>query len=103
MQNVGLIVGFRLVDRVCPNATIPGGDDFARELLACGRQLSAGIARHWEFPDEVTEAIANAGDPGDLHLAQALSLGVAEDDDLVTEGLDSFQRRCLGKLSHLEA
>ncbi|MCS0580747.1 HDOD domain-containing protein [Massilia pinisoli] len=117
MQNVGLIVAFRLADGVCPNATIPGGDDFARELLACGRQLSAGIARHWEFPQEVTEAIAHAGDPGDLYLAQALSLGdriaklrllidaavVAEDDDLVTEGLDSFQRRCLGKLSHLEA
>jgi hypothetical protein len=28
---------------------------------------------------------------------------VDEDDALVTDGLDSFQRRCLGKLSHVEA
>jgi hypothetical protein len=27
---------------------------------------------------------------------------VGEDDPLVTEGLDSFQRRCLGKLSNLD-
>jgi HD-like signal output (HDOD) protein len=116
MQNVGLIVAFRLVDRVCQNGSVPGSTDFGIELLACGRQLSAGIARHWEFPQEVTDAIAQAGDPDCPHLAQALSQGdriaklrllldaavVAEDDVLVTDGLDSFQRRCLGKLSHVE-
>jgi HD-like signal output (HDOD) protein len=117
MQNVGLIVAFRLADRLCQNGTVPGSTDFGIELLACGRQMSAGIARHWEFPAEVTEAIEHAGDPDGSHLAQALELGdriaklrllidagvVDEDDALVTDGLDSFQRRCLGKLSHVEA
>jgi HD-like signal output (HDOD) protein len=79
--------------------------------------VSAVIARHWEFPPEVTEAIEQAGDPDGSVLAQALELGdriaklrllidagvVDEDDALVTDGLDSFQRRCLGKLSHVEA
>ena len=117
MQNVGLIVAFRLADRVCQNGSVPGSTDFGIELLACGRQMSAGIARHWEFPQEVTDAIAQAGVPDCPHLAQALYQGdriaklrllldagvVAEDDALVTDGLDSFQRRCLGKLSHVEA
>jgi HD-like signal output (HDOD) protein len=117
MQNVGLIVAFRLADRLCQNGTVPRSTDFGIELLACGRQMSAGIARHWEFPPEVTEAIEQAGDPDGSVLAQALELGdriaklrllidagvVDEDDALVTDGLDSFQRRCLGKLSHVEA
>jgi len=52
-----------------------------------------------------------------LNLAQALVQGdhiaklrllidagkLAEDDALVTEGLNSYQRRCLGKLSNLES
>jgi HD-like signal output (HDOD) protein len=117
MQNVGLIVAFRLADGICKNGSIPGASDFGIELLSCGRQLSAGIARHWDFPQEVTDAIEQAGDPGAFHLAQALAQGdriaklrllldacvLTEDDALVTDGLDSFQRRCLGKLSHLEA
>jgi HD-like signal output (HDOD) protein len=117
MQNVGLIVAFRLADRLCQNGTVPRSTDFGIELLACGRQMSAGIARHWEFPPEVTEAIEQAGDPDGSVLAQALELGdriaklrllidagvLDEDDALVTDGLDSFQRRCLGKLSHVEA
>ena len=117
MQNVGLIVAFRLADRVCQNGAVPGSPEFGIELLACGRKMSAGIARHWDFPPEVTEAIEQAGDPDGSHLAQALELGdriaklrllidaavLDEDDALVTDGLDSFQRRCLGKLSHVEA
>jgi HD-like signal output (HDOD) protein len=84
-------------------------------MLAVGRELSAGIARHWEFPQDIYEAIAHAGEP-DTALAQALALGdriaklrllldagaVAEDDALVTDSLDSFQRRCLGKLENLD-
>lgn len=117
MQNVGLIVAFRLADRLCQNGSVPKSTDFGIELLACGRRMSAGIARHWDFPQEVTEAIEQAGDPDGSHLAQALEQGdriaklrllidaakIAEDDALVVDGLDSFQRRCLGKLTHVEA
>jgi hypothetical protein len=65
----------------------------------------------------VADAIAHAGDPGQDHLAEALALGdriaklrmlidanvVPEDDSLVNDGLDNFQRRCLGKLAKLES
>jgi HD-like signal output (HDOD) protein len=116
MQNVGLIVAFRLADRVCQDGKVPGSSEFGAKLLACSRQLSAGIATHWEFPQSVADAIAQAGQPGESHMAQALALGdriaklrllidgcvLAEDDTFVTEGLNDFQRRCLGKLRNLE-
>ncbi|MGI4846387.1 MAG: HDOD domain-containing protein [Janthinobacterium lividum] len=114
MQDVGLIVAFRLADRVCQNGKVPASGDFGVALLARSRQLSAVIARHWDFPDTVAGAIAQAGEPDGSNLAQALAQGdhiaklrllidagkLAEDDALVTEGLNSYQRRCLGKLSN---
>jgi HD-like signal output (HDOD) protein len=117
MQNLGLVVGFRLSDRVCDEGKVPGSSDFGLQLLAAGRQLSAAIATHWHFPESVADAIAHAGDPGDGNLAQALALGdriaklrllidakvIDEDDDFVTDGLDNFQRRCLGKLTTVES
>lgn len=117
MQNVGLVVAFRMADRVCPNGSVPCSSEFGVRLLSCSRQLSAGIARHWEFPQDVTDAIMEVGNPDESSLARALAQGdriaklrllldacvVSEDDLLVTAGLDSFQRRCLGKLSNLGA
>ncbi|MGJ7916991.1 HDOD domain-containing protein [Massilia sp. LXY-6] len=116
MQNVGLVVAFRLADRVCQNGNVPVSGEFGISLLAASRQLSAEIAKHWEFPQDVANAIAQASQPGESSLALALSQGdriaklrllldgamLTEDDPLVAEGLDSFQRRCLGKLSKLE-
>jgi len=117
MQNVGLVVAFRLADRVCANGKIPGSSTFGAELLAGSRQLSSAIAMHWNFPKEVAAAIVDAGEPEPGHLAEALALGdriaklrllidanvLAEDDELVMDGLDNFQRRCLGKLAKLES
>jgi HD-like signal output (HDOD) protein len=117
MQNLGLVVGFRLADRLCEENKVPGSSEFGAQLLAEGRLLSAAIAKHWDFPQEVADAIAHAGDPGEEHLAQALELGdriaklrvlidshvIDEDDDFVTDGLDNFQRRCLGKLGTVES
>lgn len=117
MQDVGLVVAFRLADRACLNGKVPSSVSFGVELLAHSRQLSAAIARHWDFPGQVAAAIAQAGEPDGSSLAQALAQGdriaklrllidagqVAEDDELVTNGLNSYQRRCLGKLSNLDA
>jgi len=117
MQNVGLVVAFRLADRICENGKVPVSGEFGVSLLARSRQLSAEIAKHWEFPRDVADAIAQASDPGESSIALALGQGdriaklrllldgaiLTEDDALVAEGLDSFQRRCLGKLSHLES
>lgn len=116
MQNVGLVVAFRVSDRICPNGQVPASSEFGARLLAASRQLSSSIAAHWNFPADVVGAIAHAGTPEADQLAEALALGdriaklrvlidagvLQEDDSLVTDGLDNFQRRCLGKLSKLE-
>jgi HD-like signal output (HDOD) protein len=116
MQNLGLMVALRVADRVCEGGKLPRDGEFGAKLLDCSRELSAGIAAHWEFPAEVCDAIAQAGNPGDSHLAQALSLGdrvaklrlliddyvLTPEDELVTAALTPFQRRCLGKLSNLD-
>lgn len=116
MQDVGLIVAFRLADRVCQNGRVPASPGFGVELLARSRLLSSVIATHWDFPSNVAQAIAQGGDPDGAPLAQALAQGdriaklrllvdagvVGEDDALVAEGLNGFQRRCLGKLSNLD-
>ena len=114
MQNLGLQVAFQVADRVC-QGKVPGSSEFGVALFAASRQLSSVIANHWDFPPEVVEAIAQAGDPDGSHLAQALAQGdriaklrllldadvIDEDDTLITEGLNGFQRRCLGKLEDL--
>jgi HD-like signal output (HDOD) protein len=56
MQNVGLIVAFRLIDRVCQDGALPQSDQFCRGLLALSRTLAARIAEHWEFPPSVSHA-----------------------------------------------
>lgn len=117
MQNVGLVVAFRLADRICHDGRIPGSSAFGARLLAGSRQLSSAIATHWKFPPEVAGAIAHTGDANAGQLAEALALGdriaklrllidagvLGEDDTLVADGLDNFQRRCLGKLAKLES
>lgn len=118
MQNVGLVVAFRLCGRFCDEGKIPDAGEFGVELLARGRQLSATIAAHWDFPDAVCKAIAcGAGADADADapvLARVLSKAdrmaklrvlvdagvLAEQDALATAGLDAFQRRCMGKLKH---
>jgi len=116
MQNVGLMVAFRIVDRICGDGRVPGSRVFGAALQEHSRQLSATVAAHWDFPPEVCAAIAAAGHPGELPLARALALGdriaklrvlvdgkvIDDDDSLVTDGLDNFQRRCLNKLSLVE-
>jgi hypothetical protein len=61
-------------------------------------------------------AIAHADTPAESKIAKALALGdriaklrilidnfvLLPEDPLVAEGLDAFQRRCLGKLSNLD-
>ncbi|QOY95704.1 HDOD domain-containing protein [Massilia sp. UMI-21] len=117
MQDVGLVVAFRLADRICQNGKVPASGAFGVELLACSRQLSAVIARHWDFPDKVADAIVQAGAPGGSSLARSLAQGdhiaklrllidaglLTEDDAMVTQGLNGYQRRCLGKLGKLDA
>jgi len=115
MQNLGLQVALRIAERHGEGGKVPGSGAFGVELFAASRQLSSVIANHWDFPSDVVDAIARVGDPDASHLAQALAQGdriaklrllldaeiLDEDDSLVTDGLNGFQRRCLGKLADL--
>lgn len=115
MQNIGLVVAFRVADGLVEGNRMPGSSAFGLRLMGVSRQLSAVIARHWDFPPEVADAIHDPG--ADTGLAQALALGdriaklrvlidgrvLVDTDPLVTEGLNGFQRRCLGKLADIES
>ena len=115
MQNLGLQVALRIAERHGDGGKVPGSGAFGVELLAASRHLSSVIANHWDFPPDVVDAIARVGDPDASHLAQALAQGdriaklrllldaeiLDADDSLVTDGLNGFQRRCLGKLADL--
>jgi HD-like signal output (HDOD) protein len=111
MQNVGLVVAFRVADQVCQEQPPPRSPDFCAGLLASGRALSAAIARHWEFPESVIHAIAQAGQAGAGPLPAALAqgdllarlrvlldAGVLAPDDQLLRGLAPAQRRCFDKL-----
>lgn len=75
MENVGLVVAFRLVDQLCPEDRLPQSDAFVAALFAQARLLSARIAALWDFPETVCRAIATAGDADAAPLARALALG----------------------------
>ena len=112
MENVGLVVAFRIVDQVCPGDMLPHSDAFVAELFAQSRILSARIAALWEFPDAVTAAIGAAGSSGATPLAQALALGdrlaklrllvdgalFEADDPFVTAGMSQAALDCFDKL-----
>ena len=57
MQNVGLVVAFRIVDQVCEPGQIPNSAQFKAALLAQSRILSCCIGRQWGFPASVIRAI----------------------------------------------
>jgi HD-like signal output (HDOD) protein len=72
MQNVGLVVAFRLIDQVHGHA-LPQSAPFCHALLAGARTLSGRIAGAWEFPQSASQAIIQAGHPDAPPLAHALA------------------------------
>jgi HD-like signal output (HDOD) protein len=112
MENIGLVVAFRLVDQLCPGDTLPHSDAFIAGLFDGARVLSARIAQLWEFPEAVTQAIEAAGRSEAPPLARALALGdrlaklrllvdsavLQADDKLVVGGLDPAALACFEKL-----
>lgn len=75
MQNVGLIVAFRLIDQMSPDQTLPYSPGFCADLFSEARALSSRIAALWDFPAAVAAAIEESGQPGATGLAQALAYG----------------------------
>ncbi|HZX27307.1 MAG TPA: HDOD domain-containing protein, partial [Telluria sp.] len=56
MENVGLMVAFRLIDQIYDAEALPQSDDFCRRLSAYARMLSGRIARLWDLPPDVITA-----------------------------------------------
>jgi HD-like signal output (HDOD) protein len=116
LHNVGLIVAFRLIDRIYTGGALPGSAEFSAALLSNARLLSSRIAVLWEFPATVSVAIAQAGQPGAPPLARVLALAdrlatlrmlvdagqFAADDPFVLEGLAPAELACFAKLSNGE-
>lgn len=116
MQDLGLMVAFRLCDRFCEAGKVPSSSEFGIALLAASRQLSAAIAAHWDFPQPVCDAIRHAGAADGPALARVLAQAdrmaklrllldagvLTEDDPLAVAGMDAFQRRCMGKLGNAQ-
>ena len=72
IQNVGLIVAFRLVDQVYNEDVLPRSSAFCAALTGHARRLAHGIALAWEFPPAVAGAIAGVGEPDASPLARVL-------------------------------
>jgi HD-like signal output (HDOD) protein len=119
VQNVGMIVAFRLIDRLYDGNALPGSDEFCRALTVHARVLSALIGRQWDFPEEVVNAIENMSkglsdsDKAPLHEILSISDRVSkirllvdnnllgQDQEPVLNGLSDTALRCFSQLKPL--
>ncbi|MFD2367268.1 HDOD domain-containing protein [Pseudoduganella sp. GCM10020061] len=115
MENVGLIVAFRMIDQgFGDKAVLPGSAQFCRGLFGYARMISARIAMLWDFPPNVVTAIAQAGEADGPPLAQALGkadriskLRLLADSgrvgiDAARAGMDATELQCFDKLKDKE-
>ena len=112
MANVGIVVAFRLIDKMHKDGALPQSDAFIDELFTQGRILSARIAALWEFPAAVTSAIEQSGQDDAPAMAQTLALSdrvsklrmlvdankFVPDDPFVVNGLGKAALACFDKL-----
>jgi HD-like signal output (HDOD) protein len=61
LQNVGLTVALRTMDQVTKGEPQLGSGVFWAQLARDTRLLSVSIAREWNFPDSVVQALAEQG------------------------------------------
>ncbi|HZX28239.1 MAG TPA: HDOD domain-containing protein, partial [Telluria sp.] len=115
MENVGLMVAFRLIDQIYDAEALPQSDDFCRRLSAYARMLSGRIARLWDLPPDVITAIEQAGEADAPPLAGVLAradriskLRMLHDarrlraDDASIAALPRDERRVFDKLGERE-
>lgn len=119
VQNVGLIVAFRLVDQlidpVAAGDALPRSDAFSAALPGHARRLAGAIARQWAFPGSVADAVVGgprAGTLGSvLAAADVLSKlrllvdagALAPDDPLVARGVEPRLRPLFDRLQEQQA
>jgi HD-like signal output (HDOD) protein len=61
LQNVGLTVALRTMDQATHGEPLLGSGVFWAQLARDTRRLSVSIAREWNFPDSVVQALAEQG------------------------------------------
>ena len=114
MDDLGLIVAFRLFDGVLDVDALPRDPAFVDALMARTRTLAARIAMQWELPPPIAAAILgsagtgpSAGQPLALALAGAEQLaclrmtmdrGAQDADHPAVDGLDDERARVLDRL-----
>ena len=62
LQNVGLIVSLRIMDQEAKDGERLGSDVFLAQLARDTRRLCASIAREWNFPEPVAQALLEQGE-----------------------------------------
>ncbi len=120
MQNVGMIVAFRIIDRGYTGDHLPDSDAYCVAFTQAVRLLSSRIARAWEFPANVVEVIENMGKSDHpmshsalgqvLHVSDQVSKirilvdhGQLEEDEYYARmGLSKNAIRCLAMLKRRE-
>ncbi|MBI3230562.1 MAG: HDOD domain-containing protein, partial [Burkholderiales bacterium] len=116
MQNVGMIVAFRIIDRGYEGQYLPDSDAYCVAFMQAVRLLSSRIAKAWDFPVNVVNVIEKLGQ-GDAPISQS-ALGqvlqvsdqvskirilvdhgqLEEDEYFARMGLSKNAIRCLGAL-----
>jgi HD-like signal output (HDOD) protein len=77
--DVGLLAAFRLIEQL-GHLVVPQSDAFCAALLDGARELSAGIAAHWQLPPFAATAIVRAGRPPNALTAQPLAEALGRAD-----------------------
>lgn len=74
MQNIGMIVAFRLADQIYDGRRLPVSDAFCWKFNSYARILSHQVAQRWNMPDAVIGVLS---DLRNVHAAESLS-GIAD-------------------------
>ncbi|MEB0140786.1 MULTISPECIES: HDOD domain-containing protein [unclassified Undibacterium] len=120
MKNVGLIVALRVLDNECGETKLRYSSGFQHAFAAVAATLSYRIARRWEFPPEVVQALElQAGGSRAktwsrlgvlLHTADLLSKmrilvnqgQLSHNDGQLTQGLPVAETQCFLTLNELQ-
>lgn len=109
IQNVGLTVSLRVIDKISDGRLPVGSPTFCNALSMYGRTLAVNIAREWHFPETVVAAIqeqsADPRDPKISPLGRILFMGdyLSKIDILARHGrMDTKDKAILEDLSDKE-
>lgn len=120
IQNVGLTVSLRVIDKISGDRMPVGSPIFCNALSMYGRTLTVNIAREWHFPETVInsiqEQVADPSEPKMSPLGRILLVGdylskmdilarhkrVDVDDKASLEGLSDREIDCLRELTEVK-